>query len=235
MPESALNELQSAVWGSAAWLASVLFLLGGFKLAIWPKLVGGLGELLVRLRLKGKAADELHDVIIPNGRGGLTQIDHLYLTHFGVAVIETKSLSGRLFGRPADAKWTQHLGRASIKIPNPFRQNAGHVNAVKALVGETPVTGFILMAADAKFPKGRPAGVVQPGDLVRAFKERADRPVAAEWREGWQALKNVTRKDRASRRQHRKGLDQRFGIDVRQLVGNVMFLFGVVLLGIHTL
>lgn len=88
-----------------------------------------IGEMAVRIRLKGIATAELHDCILPDDRGGMTQVDHLYLTPKGIQVIETKNYGGRIFGNAQDKSWTQRIGRRSVRVGNPLRQNWGHVQA----------------------------------------------------------------------------------------------------------
>lgn len=44
--------------------------------------------------LDDRVYKRIDDVIIPDGRGGTTQIDHVIVSQFGVFVIETKNRSG---------------------------------------------------------------------------------------------------------------------------------------------
>ncbi len=67
--------------------------------AFLPQLRGLLGGRAVARVLKRHSAQVANDVILPDGRGGLTQIDHLALTASAILVIETKHYSGLIFGR----------------------------------------------------------------------------------------------------------------------------------------
>lgn len=58
-------------------------------------LAGRRGEAAVSRALRRRLAHVADDVILPDGRGGLTQIDHLALTPTGVLVVETNGRTNR--------------------------------------------------------------------------------------------------------------------------------------------
>jgi len=95
------HELLRIIWTAAGWAPGLVLIITGLKLALKPRLQGWLGERAVASAVEGVAEDSLHDVVMPDARGGLTQIDHLLLTGEGIVVVETKSPSGRLSG-PAE-------------------------------------------------------------------------------------------------------------------------------------
>ena len=224
------SHIVAILWQQAGWVIAALLFLGGLKLSVVPKLKGLMGEAVVRARLKGLAVDEIHDCILPDGRGGMTQIDHLYLTGNGIRVIETKNYGGRIFGTARQNTWTQRLGRGSIRIPNPLRQNWGHAQAVKALVGEgVPVHGHVVVGGRAEFPKGVPTGVQRPRELAAELRaEAAEGPPPQAWNSAWQELQAATRSDAAARKAHRAALARKFGADKATSVGMVMVSAGVI-------
>lgn len=79
----------------------------------------------------------LTDLILPVA-GGTTQIDHLVLSRFGIFVIETKNMSGWVFGSADRAKWTQVQKRSKRQFQNPLRQNYAHVKAVQEILKVDP-------------------------------------------------------------------------------------------------
>ncbi|NEX15506.1 MAG: hypothetical protein C1943_02430 [Halochromatium sp.] len=99
-----------------------------------PQLRGMLGERAVARVLKRYTRYVANDIILPNGLGGLTQIDRLALTPNGILVIETKNYSGLVLGREQEPTWMQVIGRRRHLFQNPLRQNHGHIKAVQALV-----------------------------------------------------------------------------------------------------
>ncbi|MBL3591311.1 MAG: NERD domain-containing protein [gamma proteobacterium endosymbiont of Lamellibrachia anaximandri] len=62
------------------------------------------------LALKDIGEDVLNDILIPDGKGGLTQLDHVVLAPSGLWVIETKNYKGLIFGGEREKCWTQRLG-----------------------------------------------------------------------------------------------------------------------------
>ena len=218
--------LYALIWDSAGWLLPFILILSGVRLAFKARAQGWLGERVVGRRLAEHAHVALHDVIVPDGRGGLTQIDHILLTDEGIWVIETKTFNGRIFGRDRDRQWTQRLGRRSFRIGNPLRQNYGHLKAVEAIVGShAPVLGRVVMAGSATFPKGMPAGVSAAREFRRDLAAaRTGRQLPAGWVRAWRGLESQEATDTEARRAHRRQIEAKHGRDLRPV-------FGVALLG----
>lgn len=224
------QELLTVIWGSAGWVIPAILVITGLQLAVLPRLKGAAGELGLRWSVKGLADDEMHDVLIPDGRDGLTQIDHLFLAGNGIHVVETKNYQGRIFGEARQKTWTQKLGRKSIRINNPLRQNWAHTQAVEALVGaEIPVHGAVVFGHPAKFPKGMPEGVMRPRNLANLLRQGgASGEPRQEWIAAWQRLKASANSDAASRETHRKALASKHGRDYATPAGVVMIGLGAV-------
>lgn len=65
---------------------------------------------------------------------GTTQIDHVFVSRFGVFVIETKNWSGWIYGQALDTHWAQVFPTRKVRARNPLRQNRLHVKAVEAVL-----------------------------------------------------------------------------------------------------
>lgn len=80
------------------WLLPALLLLALLK-SPWAK--GHIGELWVRLfahcKLDKTVYRRLHNVTL-NTADGTTQIDHVFISPFGIFVLETKNMRGWIFG-----------------------------------------------------------------------------------------------------------------------------------------
>jgi len=103
-----------------------------------PEIKGRIGEKHVRKGLI-KSLDEtkyniINDVTLPLEDGGTTQIDHIVVSNFGVFVIETKNMSGWIFGNEHQAKWTQTIQRSKYPFQNPLRQNYKHTKTLAHLL-----------------------------------------------------------------------------------------------------
>ena len=63
-----------------------------------------------------------------------TQIDHLLIGPFGVAVIETKALAGEIYGNANDQDWVQIIGEEKRRFYNPLLQNKAHIDCVQHIL-----------------------------------------------------------------------------------------------------
>lgn len=154
------------------WLLPLAFAIGLLK-SPWIK--GYLGELLVRLfahwRLGKQTYRRLHNVTLPTP-DGTTQIDHVSLSRYGIFVVETKNLSGWIFGSERQAQWTQKLYRRTFKFQNPLRQNYKHLKALEAALGINPehLHSVITFVGGSTFKTEVPAKVTQGIGFIRYIK-----------------------------------------------------------------
>ena len=101
---------------------------------------GWIGEKMTRiaifLSLDKKIYQRFHDVII-NSPDGTTQLDHVIISPYGIFVIETKNMSGWIFGSEKDLNWTQSLngGRTKCKFQNPLTQNYRRTKCLSEYLG----------------------------------------------------------------------------------------------------
>lgn len=93
---------------------------------------GFLGELSVNVLLAGLGQDYIvMDNLMLSENGITTQIDHVVISIYGIFVIETKNYKGIITGSEYAETWTQHLYREKHTMPNPIRQNYGHILAIR--------------------------------------------------------------------------------------------------------
>jgi restriction system protein len=90
-------------------------------------------NFFIKLFLPASSYHLIKDVTIPSGKGS-TQIDHILVSRYGVFVIETKNMAGRIFGGEYDNLWMQVLYKHKHNFQNPIKQNDGHVRALKKLI-----------------------------------------------------------------------------------------------------
>ncbi len=114
----------------------------GVLLVLWllrsSWLKGKSGEFWVKSSLRSNLSEVdyqiLNDLTLP-ARNGTTQIDHVIVSRYGIFVVETKNMSGWIFGGADQKTWTQTFPRKKFKMQNPTRQNYKHVKAVQELLG----------------------------------------------------------------------------------------------------
>ncbi len=145
---------------------------------------GALGETAVKagavLALPSSVYWRYHDVTLPTA-GGTTQIDHVFVSVFGVFVVETKNMNGWIYGRAQNREWTQVFpGGQKYRFQNPIRQNYGHVKAVEdALAGmglpRGMVKSVVVFVGEAELKSEMPENVTVGFDAaryIRSFQNR---------------------------------------------------------------
>ena len=217
MTPNPFQPLLEAVIHGALWYIPVLLVLAALKLLFSARLKGAAGERAVARVLNRLGEAALQEIILPDGRGGLTQIDHLVLTKAGLLVVETKNYAGQVLGQPQDPKWTQRLGKKNFTFQNPLRQNYLHLQALKALVPTVPMQGWVVFTDAARFPKGIPEGVSTLSTLKTDLKTWLEvRANTSELQNAWASIKTAARTDRVSRKAHLAALRARHGRDWRR-------------------
>ncbi|HBO6863567.1 TPA: nuclease [Pseudomonas aeruginosa] len=151
------------------WLIPAMLLIGLLKT---PWFKGWFGERLVRVfahyQLDRQIYRRLHDVTLPTP-DGTTQIDHVFLSPYGIFVLETKNMSGWIFGSEKQAQWTQKLYKRTFKFQNPLRQNYKHLKALEATLGVNPehLHSVITFVGGSTFKTEVPANVTQGIGFIR--------------------------------------------------------------------
>jgi len=147
-------------------------------------------SLLARLERVALAA--AHQVLVPDGMGGFIHIDHVLLTPRGILVLDTRRVTGLIFGGDQMSDWTV-MGRGHrYTFDNPQPALYDRIAAVKAAVGDMPVEGRLLFSNVGKFTKGIPKWVVMLDGIEVEFPV-VDRGSPAyensdQYAEGWSRL-----------------------------------------------
>lgn len=151
----------------------------------------------IDLALKGYSQAELHDVVFPDGVGGLVEIERLVLVKQGILVIETYPISGNLFGADKIEQWTQMLNGKSFKFTNPLYRIQMLRQAIKAIAPSTPIFYRVIFTAnDSSFPKGKTDDVSTLFSLENDLEMLKQSPVMTEkQRSNWQRILRIARKD----------------------------------------
>lgn len=102
---------------------------------------------------------------------GITQIDHVVLSRHGVFVIETKNMSGWIFGSETQARWTQVLYSYRSRFQNPLRQNYRHVKALQKALGiyARQVFSIVVFTGSATPKSPMPRNVLWSDHLLPEF------------------------------------------------------------------
>ena len=109
---------------------------------------GDEGEHAVARRLKRLPRDKyftINDLMIEKRNGHTSQIDHVVVSPYGIFVIETKNISGHVYGAEFSQQWTRYwrgykrggyYGTDNMSFDNPVLQNGAHVKALSERLQE---------------------------------------------------------------------------------------------------
>lgn len=166
-----LPQLLAVWWPFPVFIVLVVF----FKSA---RFKGWFGEFIIKRA--ARSLDEniytaFHNVTLQT-LDGTTQIDHVFVSRFGVFVVETKNYKGWIFGSEKQAKWTQKIYRHTNSFQNPLRQNYKHCKAIEALldIPENSIHSVIVFVGDSTFKTQMPDNVTQGRAFVGYIKSRQD-------------------------------------------------------------
>ena len=103
---------------------------------------GDAGEGAVAWRLRWLPRDQyfiINDLMIEKRNGYTAQIDHVVVSPYGIFVIETKNISGHVYGSEDSKTWTRYwkgykrggfYGEDNMSFYNPVLQNDAHIKAL---------------------------------------------------------------------------------------------------------
>lgn len=150
---------------------------------------GHFGERRVRILLEGLDPQEyrvFHDLMLAS-RDGTTQIDHVVVSRFGVFVLETKNISGTIYGTERDAQWTKYNHGHKYPLHNPLRQNYGHVQALRDALENlraAPMIPLVVFMRTATLKvEVSPGQVVMTSELVATILAHAEQVMSPQTRD----------------------------------------------------
>ncbi len=153
----------------AAGLAAGSFLVWFF----FRRAVGG-GRAGAGLEALGPEYRLFSDVLVPTPYG-MSRIDHVIASPYGIFVVSVKTLEGRVEGRETEEEWQVKYRGAWQTLYNPQWENRKLMNHLEAHLGDYPYIPIVLFTR-ARL-KGRfAASVVNAQRLFAAISEK-DRKV----------------------------------------------------------
>jgi len=155
-----------------------------------------------------------HNLIIP-GKSGTTQVDHLLVSGYGLFVVETKNLSGWIFGSAEQARWTQVLYKRKYSFQNPLRQTFRQKKVLSEYlqINESLVHTIVYFVGDCRFKTPMPANVMCYG-LRRYVRQYRTQIISTEEvRRIVSALEQHINESSITRRDHVRSLRTRHASD----------------------
>ena len=149
----------------------------------YEEAIGDSGERHVSSYLANLPCEEYHvfnDLLIRNGKY-TTQVDHVILSRYGVFVLETKNVHGKVYGSEKSEFWKQYLPDTGYKrygftqeheLRNPIWQNDGHIKSLRRLVfdNDVPIYGIVVFPGDTDIYVTAEKPVLQMWEVVSYVK-----------------------------------------------------------------
>lgn len=159
-------------WVLPVALVAVVFRTPWFKGVVGETIV----KLAARVRLPRDTYHAIHNVTLMT-EDGTTQIDHIFVSPYGIFVVETKNMKGWIFGGEFQSEWTQKIFNKSFKFQNPLRQNYKHIKALEEAldIPSSAIHSVIVFAGESVFKTPMPANVLRGGSYasyIKSFQHR---------------------------------------------------------------
>ena len=154
------------------WVLPILLIIGIVKT---PRFKGYLGEsvikVLAKIKLPADVYFPIHNVTLPTP-DGTTQIDHIFVSRYGVFVVETKNMKGWIFGGEKQSKWTQKIYKATNSFQNPLHQNYKHVKTLESALDIAPeaIRSVVAFIGSSTFKTDMPENVTQGIGYIKYIK-----------------------------------------------------------------
>lgn len=142
----------------------------------YPSINGDIGEYTTYLKIKGLDTEFekfLFNLYIPTGKNKWLKIDTIYISCYGIFIIENKNYSGQVYGTEKGRTWKVIYNNNTKKtLYNPILQSQKNISKVKKILCEKQLNGsmvesIIYFNDNAIFKQ-----VPQNSDTVKITKSR---------------------------------------------------------------
>lgn len=137
---------------------------------------------------------EARNIVIPDGVGGLVEIENLLLLEQGLLLVKTYESDGHVFGGNNIDHWTEIVNGRSHKFVNPLPHMETSLQAVSLLMPGIPVYYRIIFLGKSSFPKGKPEQVSLLSTLSKDLLFLSAKPrLGNKLTDAWQRLLRIAR------------------------------------------
>jgi restriction system protein len=161
----------------AMWIALIIVVMAAAAMFASRKRAGKRGARRTRkiaeALLDANTYHQMHDLTLET-TNGTVQIDHVIVSPFGVFVIETMDMSGKILGKTFDPDWTQTFKGETLKFPNPLKPNFNRKLALNGVlkIGEDKLFSVIAFMGNCTFEIAMPDNVTLGTDFVNYIKSK---------------------------------------------------------------
>lgn len=152
-----------------------------------PNFKGKVGEFMVSEHVANYLSAEyilLNNCTLPDQKDGMTQIDHILISPYGVFIVETKNYTGWIFGNARQKQWTQKIYKKSYKFQNPLHQNYKHIKVLEMVLSDVVdpqyLHSIVVFTARSEFKTDMPENVFRSKawiEYVKRFDQQVISPM----------------------------------------------------------
>lgn len=162
------------------------------------------------LHLDEKVYRRIDNIILPTSNG-TTQMDHVIVSVYGIFVIETKNMTGWIFGDKDSPKWTQSIFGKKHQFQNPLRQNYRHTKCLSEYLGINHdfIHSVVFFIGECEFKTDMPDNVMTEGvsSYIEGFSLKCLNPAQVEKIEG--KLRTLKENSNLTNEDHLDSLEKR--------------------------
>lgn len=133
--------------------------------------------------------DQIRNLVCSDGLDGYFNVDRLVLTQDSILLISYKLYGGHIYCAERISEWTQLVGQKSFMFENPLFELENQLTALKLLIGNARIEGYLFFNHGAVFPKGHPESVLHPGNIPERFSAANCETIVPEIKLAWELLK----------------------------------------------
>lgn len=155
--------------------------------------LGEYGERRVSSYLEDLPCEDyrVYNDLLIRDRNYTTQVDHIIISRYGVFVLETKNVHGKVYGSGNSEYWKQYLPDSGYTrngftqehlLRNPIWQNAGHIKTLRRLVlgNDVPVYGIVVFPTETDLYVNCEQPVLHMWDVVPFIKQYRNEVLSTE-------------------------------------------------------
>lgn len=156
----------AADWWAAVAAVAVLLVAIAAGVVGWQRWRRHREARNVVTRLRQACDDMLIDVLLPDPELGQIHLGFVLFNRQGVTVVDIREARGHIFGSESMQEWTVLSASRRYTFPNPLPGLHDRVAAIRRLLPDMPVSGYVAFRHGADFSKGRPPHVTMIDELV---------------------------------------------------------------------
>jgi len=122
--------------------------------------------------IKKISSEYQRDVVVPDGLDGFIELEYLLLTPHGLLVLDYRDVKGTIFPGEHLEQWPIMQEGRRTSINNPYATMKHRVTAVRGLVQDVPVEGFLIFPDDIEFGSKPLEGVLKVSELYERFNQK---------------------------------------------------------------